>query len=906
MAGNGSKNKVSNHLLFAGLIILLLCSAANAQVVQTGIIDGLVLDDQSFPVGGVFITISSSGVNAQKFSTISDFEGIFRVPGLPPGIYRIEADLEGYTQKENLRIDLRVNQVQRVVVYMVEGQISPQKAPDLPRLNRSIYSKPFLEELEYLDDNLHSTPFRTMDSIWTRSGLHFLQNRLWFEEMPEYEIEILIDDIRLNLPSSAKVPAATDLVPLSSMRLQSPDSDPSNPFTLGRVSLSSYDSNTALNGAVLAGVKNDFLSSSENLTKSESFRVGAIFSRGFLNDNADITLIVQRQIDKGQRTINPLDSRHNEDIFAQLRTSVPLGATSQLEGRYLRLDTRDENANSPSLNEWSTYSSAEDSGDVVDETIDLLGFRYKQRLSENILISYQAEYSQIRLANSPMSQNREISSVKDEKEGVLVQGSFSGEWNETDIERITGEVNLAFFLDEITGTHQIKLGIEGEYADYSNQKGFNGQRLIHQRGEQNVFSQYYLDHEGAMTNPLSKKRLTRFSLFAEDNWLIYPQLMVDIGIRFDGTDIENSTTRVINWKSVSPRLSLNYDIFNDGRMILRAGAGRYYSPARFDWAMPDPYLMVLESQINNSIAPSKLVARYGYDGDFLPGNTESDPPETDEYFAVFEFTPWSTFSLQTSVIHRKSRKIVEDMDYFFDQSGLVSIGKFAGFTESLAYDSDGNPYPFYSRIADGSGSVNPLLYWGNDDKLTRTYDAFSVSIAAQPLSKVYLQARYKWSSSRGNIDVTSEDFSSFSDIQNTPDRFYNADGYLSNHQRHLVRLLATFYLPFDLNSGLQFRYASGRPYNRLLYNPDSYSQTYEIFADPRGDSYNFDSLFTVDLYAEKKLVIGMLSLWLRGEITNLFDQVTAISVDQRDGPGFATPTAYSLPRNLKLNVVLNF
>ncbi len=96
----------------AALMIALIVAIAPAAVSQsreTGAIVGTAYDEQGAPLPGVTVTLSSSSLmGAREF--VTDREGNYRFPALPPGTYSIKAELQGFQTvvRENIRLTTTV------------------------------------------------------------------------------------------------------------------------------------------------------------------------------------------------------------------------------------------------------------------------------------------------------------------------------------------------------------------------------------------------------------------------------------------------------------------------------------------------------------------------------------------------------------------------------------------------------------------------------------------------------------------------------------------------------------------------------------------------------------------------------------------------------------------------------
>ncbi len=81
-------------LVFSFLFVSLSLSAL-AQFGQTGTINGTVHDPEGAPLPGVGVTIKSPALILPEMNTVTNQQGIYRFPSLPPGTYEITYALQG-------------------------------------------------------------------------------------------------------------------------------------------------------------------------------------------------------------------------------------------------------------------------------------------------------------------------------------------------------------------------------------------------------------------------------------------------------------------------------------------------------------------------------------------------------------------------------------------------------------------------------------------------------------------------------------------------------------------------------------------------------------------------------------------------------------------------------------------
>ncbi|MDQ6663016.1 MAG: carboxypeptidase-like regulatory domain-containing protein, partial [Acidobacteriota bacterium] len=108
---------------FATIYVLLaFCSIAAAQV-GSSTLAGRVTDSTGAIVPGVKVTIVQTSTNFQ-FSSVTNQDGLYRVPSLQPGTYTLSFEAAGFKKFNREGIDLRAGDVQDVDATMEIGSVS--------------------------------------------------------------------------------------------------------------------------------------------------------------------------------------------------------------------------------------------------------------------------------------------------------------------------------------------------------------------------------------------------------------------------------------------------------------------------------------------------------------------------------------------------------------------------------------------------------------------------------------------------------------------------------------------------------------------------------------------------------------------------------------------------------------
>lgn len=94
-------------LLFFTCIFILSPSLIYSQSKETGAIQGIVSGEDSY-LPGVKVTISSPRLIGGEQSTVTNADGKYRFPALPPGTYTLLAQLEGFTSARKTGVRLKI------------------------------------------------------------------------------------------------------------------------------------------------------------------------------------------------------------------------------------------------------------------------------------------------------------------------------------------------------------------------------------------------------------------------------------------------------------------------------------------------------------------------------------------------------------------------------------------------------------------------------------------------------------------------------------------------------------------------------------------------------------------------------------------------------------------------------
>jgi hypothetical protein len=534
--------------------------------------------------------------------------------------------------------------------------------------------------------------------------------------------------------------------------------------------------------------------------------------------------------------------------------------------------------------------------------------------SDRLFVKTQLGFQWIGLRVNPESGNEDVSEIQDVGTGVS-QRNYS---------RLVGDdrysfslhSNATYFLDRL-GSHEIKGGFRYRYMSNPSSESYTGnQQIQNQFGQPYALVRWFVDFDEASScdpnNPkydpqkCSQGRLetsvsgNKLILFLQDRWKLprYKRLSIIPGFAFHyGNSINPEGFAVTSFKAPTGHLNVAWDIFGNGKTVLRGGYNQYVdvgflSMARFIGKDLISYRCNWDestrtySQNCRVGGLTRTVGRPGgpdYDAD---GNIIEDSkfnPDALDVPRVHEVTigaerEWLTgFSTGLDFQWRRFDHQWEDLEtnVVWNEVGDDSVGFKNGQSEFI-YDLE------------------------TPEEAQRRYLSLSI-FARRFVGNWQLMASYTWSRSEGTV---SEGFATPYMDNARQNAFYN--GFLPDDRRHVFKLTGWYRAFEDLTVGGSVWVGSGNPYDKLYFN--SFYGSYGDRRAPRGydprdlsttaddEELRMPTLLAFDLKISYKLrrvtrwVIGEpLNLELICDIFNLFNLRTATAYEERNlKPGATT------------------
>ncbi len=453
---------------------------------------------------------------------------------------------------------------------------------------------------------------------------------------------------------------------------------------------------------------------------------------------------------------------------------------------------------------------------------------------------------------------------------------------------------LTHYADDfIKGSHEFKFGAQYAHGLSDMIEGYWGGVAYYDWQREPYYAYFRAPSHSGGTND-------QFALFMDDTWAVSDRLTLNLGVRFDynkgsipdfdeldsfeqptGTKIAGIPD-VADWKNISPRLGLNYQLTNDRKTVFRATYGRYYNALIIgDYASVTPAQATLYVYEYNPATAAYDILWWTWTPLTDRGlDPDLKPEYADQFSVAIERELLPNLSVSATLIYKKTKNII------------TSLNTAAEYDEVQVYDEYGDQYfTAYDQVLPLDNfrlTTNP----GNES----TYKGLMLVANKRFANNFSFFSSFTWSKAwdvpKGYTNKNS---------------LINAEGPTSRDRRWMFKIGGSYLLPFGMVFGTNVIYQQGSPWQRTFRTRLNQGNT-TINAEPRGTRRNPNLLY-FDLKIEKRINIsGSARAKISIDIINLFNKNTPRSYrnSRADNPNWMVPGSIQLPRRAMIGLILEF
>lgn len=876
--------------LITAMVLCLLAPLAFSQSRETGAIRGTVADDQGSPLPGVNVTLSGPAIMGIR-TFVTEANGEFRFPALPPGVYQVKAELQGFgtVVRENIRLSttstLTVD-IQLKPASVAEEVTVIAKSPTVDVKSTETASVTLANEI------LRNIPYNqfTADIVNLAPGV---TNNVAYGASQNTGIAYTMDGVNVADPEAGSAWVFSDHNIVEEAKVMGVGL----PAEYGNFTGVIFNIVTKSGGNNFSG---HFEFNYQGKKTDKFLGLKGIWAtsnnQAYAEDFPNITSPLAALFDLNAHLGGPI-IKDKLWFYVGLQyyrsRNFPTGFPEAVDYKQPRSFLKLSSQLTPSLNvvgsiQIDTYNGINrDSGatvspeaTVTQKSPEIVGnFSLTKTLGPKTFFDLKAAYFWGYYYLDPETGPDTYMHFD---LGENFRYDSAGYFFYADRTRFQANASLSHYVEDfISGSHDFKFGAEFERSTVRNRYGMTG--TGGDLGDHVQYYDYYgepylaYQYAGYDTNT----RYTRIEAFVQDSWQITKRLNINAGLRYSQFwgQVKGVPGNVYTNSRLAPRIGFTFDLLGDKSTIFKAHYGQ------FTEAMLSSY----HDRMNPASAYSDYISYY-YDYD-----TEEwvefervvheqlyhmDPDIKHPYMEQITFSLerelFKDASFSISYINRKWKNIIGPVD------------RAADYTPYTVNVPDHGPYTIYQRTSETVNTFDYLI-----TNLAKAYADGYPWILAQPYRKYegveflfnkrfsnrwQVLASYTYGRAVGTMDNGFADDIGYGGSTYDPNFWINGDGHSTNDPTHMVKIQGTYQIPWvEVAFNVYFRSITGDAWTARYRTARLNQGRVTFFIEPRGSNH-YPTQNILDLRLEKIFTFAQkYRLGLMLDIFNLFNADTIAS-----------------------------
>jgi hypothetical protein len=813
-----------------GLLLCLLAPLAFTQSKETGAIVGSVRDEEGAGLPGVTVTISSSNLMGTRTS-ITNAQGEYRFPALPPGEYVVKAELPGFAtvRQENVRLTtttrltidftLKQSAVEEQVTVIAQSptiDIKSTETASVTLTNELLRNIPNISQFTSSLVNLAPgvTPENMADAAYGAqdgTGIAYSMDGVNVADPDGGTAWVFLD---FNIIEEAKVMGI------------------GLPAEYGNFTGVIFNIITKSGGNEFAGhMQFDFQGQPNDKPKG-FWQQDNI--EDYLKDFEGYSAPGYKLVDVNAHLGGPIKKDKiwfyqgfQFQHFGEYVTGFTGGPRAYDQPRSF---TKITLQTTPSTNmmfglEVDTYNGVNRGADATNspeatvnqKSPEIVGnFSLTHIFSPKTFLDVKAAYFWGYYNLEPKTGRQDYGHFDTDQDLWLYSWGWYGLYDRT---RLQVNASLTHYAEDfITGNHDFKFGVEVERSTCRNRYGFTG--YGGPLGDHIYYVDYWSYNQGYgydIGNYLAYQYegydfdtfYTRAEGFIQDSWQITPRININAGLRFSQNwgQIRNVEGNVWNSRRLAPRLGFTFDIFGDKSTILKAHYGQFTEAmlaASFyrlspKWSDYISYYWDLENA--EWVEYDRVQQNWELQKDIKH-------PYMDQFTVSLERELFKDASVSVSYIYRNWKNTMGVYDKLAQYEPISYPVGPLNRTDTVYNLVSGSDHAFIIENLNTGPYRNPQMR-----NAYRKYQGVELLFNKRFSNKWQLMLSYIYSQTKGTIDNTWGDDIGWggrnSQEAGDPNFWINSDGYATFSPPHMLKVQGTYVLPFDFNFNFAFRAITG-------------------------------------------------------------------------------------------------
>ena len=934
--------KIRSIIALAALF-LVLSPMLFSQSRETGAIIGKVTDEEANPLPGVTLTLTSGKLMGAR-TAISDGQGVFRFPALPPGVYALKAELQGFgtVVSENIRLtttttlsmdlSMRPATVQEQVTVTAKPPTVDVKSTETASVTLSndiLRNIPNSQKTQFLANLAPGINNDVAYGAGSGRGISWQMDGVGVGDPAGGTAWVFLD---YNIVEEAKVMGI------------------GLPAEYGNFTGVIFNTVTKSGGNEFSGhFEVDFQGhpAREAQSLKGTFPGGGFW--GTVNNGA--------YAEDWPKVTSPMYGLFNADahlggpivkdklwFFAGAQwfndmnwvTGFPYAQDYKQPRFFLKLSSQlSAKTNGSAFFEWDNYNGtyrgagAKVTPDATRDQIDpniILNLSLTHILNPKTFFDFKAAYFKGYYNLEPRT-GRDVYMHYFLDDNPNIPGDQTGwkyynwgSWAEHPRSRFQANASLTHYVENfIQGSHDFKFGVEFERSRVRDSFAYTGANHIR------YYDSWYYGYSGNYSayqyeGYNIKNTMTRLEGFAQDSWQVTNRLNVSIGVRasqlWGATEGKPGTP--YKTSRIAPRAGFTFDVLGDKSTVLKAHYGEFTDGVysyNFDRLSPNfkDWILLYWDQEGQSWYEDSRVRTGNYNID--PGIKQ---PFMRQFSVGVERELFKDASFSVTYINRSYHNFICAYNALATYEPVEYYASYIDKTFTLYNLTSGdaadwrltNLEKIKDLYANAGLTMNPYRkYWGLEFLFNKRFS-----------DRWQVIASYVYSQCKGTVNNSSSEDIGYGRGMTDPNLWVNNDGHVVNDPTHMIKIQGTYILPLDISFNVYWRGITGDAWQqRYRTSSKAFDQGRVTFNTEAAGSHHYSMAKSLDVRLEKVFTLASkYRLGLIFDVFNVFNDDTINWWGDRIGYDWLNDPTYSpstqghdlfglvLPRRAKVGIRLIF